>query len=318
VAISLNLLVYKYKCGDFMVRTPVAIGFYPGNRGTLLEEIKTCFLHEYGPKKLPSEDKIKVKKIFGGVAPHAGYIFSGPIAANLYYKIATEIPRGTIILLGPSHMYPINGAATVRNEPWATPLGEVKINDEVVMKLLSSSDNIFENKYAHKNEHSLEVQLPFLQFIYGNDFKIVPIAIGGHDFDILQDIGYTISDIIKDIKDDILIIASSDFTHYGVGYGYAPVGSGPISKILEWMYEKDKQAINHILNLDERGFLNFVEENQMTICGYAPITVQIIIAKRFNIKKPHLLKYATSWDTNQTYRSSSQIVGYAAISFEYE
>ncbi|MGQ4915049.1 MAG: AmmeMemoRadiSam system protein B [Candidatus Asgardarchaeia archaeon] len=298
-----------------MVRYPAAIGFYPADRDNLIKEIEKCFLHPYGPGQLPTDKKQNQKIVFGGISPHAGYIFSGPVAAHLYYALASQKPPKTVILLGPSHMYPVDGAAIARGEDWATPLGVIKIDDMLVLEILNSIDNIMENNYAHKNEHSLEVQLPFLQYIYGNEFKIVPIAIGSHNLDALTEIGSGIADVIKEKLDDVIVITSSDFTHYGAGYGYAPAGSGPVSKILDWMYTHDQEAIEYIIKLDEKGFFNYVKEHDMTICGFAPITSLIVIAKQLGISNATLLKYATSWDTNEAYRSSSQIVGYAAISF---
>jgi len=296
-----------------MVRYPVAIGFYPGNKIDLKKSIEASFLHKYGPGKLPEKDKEIKSQIAIGISPHAGYQFSGPIAANLYFSLSQINKPKTVILLGPSHYFLSDIVAIMKDEPWLTPFGEIKINNDIANKLIEDCDLIIEEPAAHAHEHSLEVQLPFLQYLYGNTFNIVPLVFGHLNLRSLESIGDTIARVISENNvNDFLIVVSSDFTHYGSGYGYTPVGSLP-EKGLKWMYEMDNKAIKKIVNLDYRGFYEFVTKNNMTICGYVPITTGIIIAKQLGLGNAKLLKYATSWDTAPEYRSGSHIVGYASI-----
>ncbi|MGQ4834062.1 MAG: AmmeMemoRadiSam system protein B [Candidatus Asgardarchaeia archaeon] len=299
-----------------MVRYPAAIGFYPGNKIDLKRAIEESFLHEYGPKRLPpiKESKL-VSKFTAGISPHAGYIFSGPIAANLYYEMSQVTVPKTVILMGPSHYFPSNIVAVTRETPWLTPLGEVNVNISIVDKLLSENDLIIDEPAAHTHEHSLEVQLPFLQYIYKDSFDIVPLVFGSLTLDEIISIGDTLYKIIATNPDSFSVIISSDFTHYGSGYGFTPAGSS-VEKAIKWMYSMDKKAIDYITSLDYESFYNFVSNNNMTICGYVPITAALYMLRKLDVSRGKLLKYATSWDTAPDYRSSSHIVGYAAIFFK--
>jgi AmmeMemoRadiSam system protein B len=159
-------------------------------------------------------------------------------------------------------------------------------------------------------EHSIEVQLPFLQYIYDDDFKIVPITVGYSDYGMCEDVGKGIADAIKETEIDTVIIASTDFTHYGATYGYAPVGMVPFQKVLKWVYDVDNSIIDRIICLDPQGLVKTVEKNGYTVCGSLPVATMIIASKKLGADYGKLLKYATSYDTKG---SQDVIVGYGAV-----
>lgn len=291
------------------IRMPCAIGFYPGDREALLRTIEKCYLSPYGPNMRPRVSQTGARKIIAGIAPHAGYIYSGPIAATLYYQIALDGVPKTFVLVGPVHGLGA-GVSIMSRGVWRTPLGDVSIDEEFSDALLKNADIIAEDSSVHEDEHSLEVQLPFLQSLYGERLQIVPIATSRGDPETCAEIGKAIVKTMAEIRRDTVIIASTDMTHYGIHYGYAPVGMSPIEKILEWVKDIDAKAIETIKMLDEIKFLRLVSEKQMTMCGYAPVAVAMVAAKESGASKAELVKYATSYDTQG---SKDAIVGYCSM-----
>ncbi len=275
-----------------MVRSPSVAGqFYRSDPEGLKKQIESMFLHDLGPGKLPGEGGEK-RDIAACVVPHAGYMYSGPAAAHVYFELAKQKKPETIIILGPNHQGHGSAIATAC-EPWNTPLGVVDIDEETADFLWTNCDIIDMDENAHRYEHSLEVQIPFLQYIY-KDFNFVPITLGIQDIETAEEIAECISKVDK----DILIIASSDFTHYE---------SSIEAK------NKDMKAIDAILEMDEKKFIKTVYENNITICGYGPIAVAISAAKRMKATKTKLLKYMTSGDITGDQR---QVVAYAGIIFQ--
>jgi AmmeMemoRadiSam system protein B len=269
-----------------MVRTPHVAGqFYEAQPERLKKQVKASFLHPLGPGALPVTGKKAPRDIVACISPHAGYMYSGMCAAHVYYELSKLDRPKNIVVLGPNHTS-IGGPVTSSIEDWATPLGTVKINREGVLHLMLEVD-----EYAHRYEHSIEVQLPFLQYIYGS-FNFIPVIISAPG---LRG-GVGIEEKIASLK-DVLVIASSDFTHY------EPAESAD---------EKDERAIEAILKLDDRKFLETVEGTRASICGYAPIISAIIAAKALGANKGELLKYTTSGDITGDY---SSVVAYAAIIF---
>jgi len=288
-----------------MIRKPLVSGqFYPSNFQELDKEINNCFNSKFGPGALPI--KKREKKILGVIAPHAGYTFSGPCQAWAYKEIAESYFPDLFILLGLSH----SGFKTCLSlYDFETPFGIVK-NDIDFGRALIKNSNIPENEDSHKLEHSIEVQLPFLQFVsrdYLGKLRICPL-ICSPDIP-YEDIANALYKTIKELNKKVIIIASSDFTHYGINYGYFPF----TENIKENIYNFDKEAISFIEKLDEKRFLKYVEENNATICGYYPIATMINLAKKLGAKKGKLLIYYTSGDVINDY---SSCVGYASIKIE--
>jgi len=271
------------------VRKPVVSGtFYAGTPKELKEQIEWCYKHELGPGVVPQVNKAGSREIVALVVPHAGYIYSGPVAAHAYKELAEDGVFDTVVILGPNHTGYGSPVSVWTENSWETPLGKVEINEELARKVLGGI--IEADETAHIYEHSIEVQLPWLQHLYG-ELKIVPIAMLAQDMETAREVGKAISKT----GDNTIIVASSDFTHYE-----------PHSIAAE----KDKSMIEAIVNLDEemlykrRGLLN------CTMCGYGPVASAIVAAKEMKAKTASLLKYATSGDTTGDF---SRVVGYGSI-----
>ena len=263
-----------------MMRKPHYAGqFYPKNA----EEIK-AFISRLPKKKFDS------KFVHGAIVPHAGYMYSGKAANYVYQAIKQGGEPDTFILLGPNHTG--WGVSSAADQDWETPLGIAKADKQMIKQLNIKIDN-----NAQLYEHSLEVQLPFLQY-YFKDSKIVPIIVSNE---------LAVKDIVeklKKIKSKICIIASSDFTHHGPAYGYAPFAEN----VKENLYKQDKQAIKYIVSKDVNGFEDFLRQTGATICGQLPIRILLQIVKG----NGKLLDYYTSGDISGDYLNA---VGYAAIIF---
>lgn len=287
------------------LRKPAVAGqFYEGDRISLEERIKTCFLDERGPGELPKITSVE-KKVKGLVVPHAGYIYSGAIAAHSYYYLSKNGFAKTYIILGPNHSGMGSGVSIMTEGKWNTPLGEVSINERLAKKIWKGI--IDKDETAHLYEHSIEVQLPFLQFSAG-DKKIdfVPICMSMQDSQTSKEIGEIMADAIKDSKENIVIIASTDFSHAGFNYMSMPPRG---MKVEEYAEKQDKLAIDRILKMDSEGLIDTVHENNITMCGYGPVAAMLTAAERLGAKNVELLKYGTSCDVHP----ASSCVGYGAI-----
>ena len=271
------------------VREPVASGtFYASTPGELEQQIEWCYKHELGPGGLPQVNRKGPREIVALVVPHAGYIYSGPVAAHAYKELANDGVFHTAIILGPNHTGYGSPVSLWTKRAWKTPLGEVKINEELAHKLVGGV--IEADEAAHMNEHSVEVQVPWLQHLY-KELKIVPITMLAQDIETARMVGKAISKL----GDNIVIIASSDFTHYE-----------PHSTATE----KDRSVIEAITELDEEKLYERLELLDCTMCGYGPVASAIVAAKEMKAKEASLLKYATSGDTTGDF---SAVVGYGSI-----
>ena len=285
------------------MRNPIAAGtFYPSDKKEIERQINGFLKKETKEVKGKKERKIEKSKII--ISPHAGYIFSGDIAVKSFCSLEkAEI----FIILGTNHSYPGNSQFFLSKEDFETPLGIVKNNTKITKKILreSKKENLAceMNERAHAFEHSIEVQLPFLQSLFKR-FSIVPIIVNTRDTEILKKFAEIIYKLMK--KEKISIIASSDFTHYGESYGFVPF----TSNIKENLYNLDKGAIMEIFKLNTEKFLEKAEKT--TICGTSPILLAMEIAKKLKYKKAELLGYKNSGDTSGDYNTA---VGYASIIF---
>lgn len=284
------------------VRTPVVAGmFYEQEPEDLKKQIEKCFLDtKFGPGRLPGERSNR--KIIGIIAPHAGYQFSGAGQALCYKEIAESEFPDVYIIIGTSHMGCENAAVTT--DDFKTPFGIIK-NDKEFSNKLAEKNAVIIDKYPHIREHSVEVQLPFLDFVNKEkELKIVPV-VADHDCD-YKNLGKAIAETAKELNKKIVIIASSDFTHYGISYGYMPFKEN----IKENMEELDREAIEWIKKLDAKSFLDYVDDKQATICGARAIAAVIVACKELEAKKVNVLQYYTSGDVTEDYSNS---VGYASI-----
>jgi AmmeMemoRadiSam system protein B len=280
-----------------MKRLPAVAGsFYESNPEKLRKQIEWSFKHPLGPGKIPEIGKKSKRENPFFLVPHAGYIYSGPIAAHSYYYLGEEGKPDTIIILGPNHTGLGSMVSAWPKGEWETPLGTVKIDEELLIKLVRESGIIDLDERAHLYEHSIEVQIPFLQYLFGSDIKIIPITIMMQTPDVAENLAEAISKLIKNTNKDIVVLASSDLNHYD-----------PHDVTLT----KDELAIKEIEKLDYKGLFRVVEEKDVTACGYGPIMTVLILAKKFN-RKPYILKHATSGDTSG---DKSSVVGYLAVRF---
>ncbi len=288
------------------IRKPAVAGqFYDSSEKRLKETIEKCFTDKRGPGKIPNI-KNKGKRIIGVIVPHAGLIFSGAIAAHSYKEISENGFADTFIILGPNHTGMGSGVATMTHGKWQTPLGKVEIDEEIAKKIHTGI--IDSDEKAHLQEHSIEIQLPFLQYISGNKkFKFVPISMSMQDIDTNKEVGKIITDIIKETNKKIVIIASSDFSHIGFSYMTMPPAG---TNVDEYAKTKDKKAIDEILKIDPEKIVETVKKENISMCGYGPVSSMIYAAKKLGAKKAELLKYGTSYEVHP----GSSCVGYGAIS----
>lgn len=284
-------------------KATVAGQFYAGSKKRLEEQIRECFLHKLGPGDIPVVDKNKNRKIKGLVVPHAGYPFSGHVAAHSYHALAKDGFPETFVILGPNHTGYGSGVAVMIEGEWETPLGIVGI-DEDLGKLVWKGI-IDKDERAHLHEHSIEVQLPFLQFMK-KDFEFVPICMGTQDLDTSLEVGKIISKAVEKTKKDVAIIASTDFSHVGFGYMQPPP---PGMRADEWAKNQDENAIKKILEMDAEGLIKIVEEKNISMCGYGCVAAMITTAKELGAKKAELLKYSSSYEV----QPGNSCVGYGAI-----
>lgn len=275
------------------MRPPVVAGqFYAGTRSELIEQIEWCYTHPHGPGKVPRM-RAGPRRLVGLVSPHAGYMYSGPVAAHGFTYMAQDGMPSSIVIIGPNHRGVGSGVSIITSGKWSTPLGEVQIDEALSKAIKQTSDIIDVDMVAHAYEHSLEVQLPFLQHLFGNKFKIVPICIMLQDIKTSKEVGDAIAKASG--GKDVVIIASTDFTHY---------------ESQSSATTKDHKAIDKILALDPEGLIRTVEEEAITMCGYGPVSAMLQAATKLGAKKAKLLKYATS---GETAGPMAQVVGYGSI-----
>lgn len=264
-----------------MIRRPAgAGGFYPAAPEALKRDLER-FVE-------PGEDKVKA---LGAVVPHAGYKYSGSVAGAVYSKI--KIPS-TVVILAPNHKGVGAPFALWAEGAWETPLGECPIDEDFARSLLYNSPLVEADNSAHKSEHSVEVQVPFIQHI-NPEAKIVPLVLLSNHLASLQELGRGIAASAKGKEEALLILASSDMTHY---------------ESQKSAQEKDDAAIQQILALDAEGLLKTVEERAISMCGVAPALAMITAAKELGASSAELIKYQTSGDISGDY---TEVVGYAGI-----
>lgn len=273
------------------IRTPAVAGmFYPGEKNKLTKLIQDCFIHPFGPEE---NSEKKQSKIFGVICPHAGFVYSGPIACNSIRSISSESPE-LFIIVGPNHWGIGRSVATMKDCKWETPLGSVEVDSESAEEICKLSQFIESDFFSHTREHSLEVQIPILQQTFSN-FKILPISLINQSKEIAYDVGLAMSKIAK--KKNTMIIGSSDFTHYEPN---------------DFAHEQDMALIEPILEMDVEKFYNVLQKRKVTACGYGAIASTMIACKELGATKGELLRYATSGDVTG---DTSSVVGYGSIVF---
>jgi AmmeMemoRadiSam system protein B len=268
-----------------MLRLPAVAGrFYPSGRDELARQVEDLS---------HSDASVERIRALACLVPHAGYMYSGHVAGAVYARL--KLPR-RFLILGPRHFLQGEALAILSEGAWQTPLGEAQIDSALAAKLRHTFPLLREDDVAHRAEHSLEVQIPFLQVLAG-DFRFVPIALGTTRLGALEDLGLAIAKVLAEEKEEALIIASSDMNHYE---------SDPITRV------KDKKAIDKLLALDTRGLYETVRGERISMCGYGPAVVMLTAIKELGATRAELVRYATSGDVSGDF---DEVVGYAGIIF---
>ena len=267
-----------------MIRKPVVAGaFYPGTAAALKAD-----LAKFIDKNDPKEDAV------GLLMPHAGYIYSGAVAGA---AISRVIFKDTFIIIGPKHHAPGAPFAVWPDGSWQTPLGSVQVDAELAGKIVQLSRYAKADYLAHeRDEHAIEVQIPFLQYIKP-DVRIVPILMGGIELEVCREIGHAIAQAVKALKREVVILASGDMTHYE---------SPERAKV------KDTSAIEAMLALDEAELTRRYYDMHMTMCALGPVCTMLAAAKELGVKSAELIKYGNSGDAT----GDGRVVAYAGVIFK--
>ncbi|TFG05134.1 MAG: AmmeMemoRadiSam system protein B [Promethearchaeota archaeon] len=268
--------------------------WYDGTESTLRNTLKKFFeVDKRGPKTVPDINPNGSRRIVAVVSPHAGYIYSGAIAAHAFAELAADGKPELFIVVGIDHRGTGTAPASIQTEgAWETPLGAAKINSVIAKKIEANSERIQDSPRAHSFEHSLELQIPFIQYLYG-DIEFVPILLSSGALAAFQDVGTAIAQAVK--GENVVLIASTDFTHFE---------TAETAKI------QDQKAINAILQLDEKMLYETVRQNGISMCGYGSTSAVIKAAWDLGAKNAVLLKYGNSGEVSGDY---GNVVGYASL-----
>ena len=265
-----------------MIRTPAVAGtFYPGDRESLVDTLRSI-THQTDERT----------QSYGVVVPHAGYVYSGHVAGEVYSRL--QLPDRYIILC-PNHTGLGCPLSIMSTGEWETPMGNVVVDTDLARSLMVLDPNLEEDEAAHRAEHALELQLPFLQFLAGPRIQFVPITLGTSQFDYLERLGEAIAETVRQSEKDILIIASSDMNHYEPD---------------EPTRVKDRKAIGKMLERDAAGLHEVVLREGISMCGFGPATSMLVAANRLGASRAELVKYATSGDA---FGDRDRVVGYAGV-----
>ena len=274
--------------GTSEVRPPAVAGrFYPAKPATLNRDLES-YLGSAAPE-IPK----RVDNALGCVVPHAGFMYSGHVAGAVYRKLSRR-PR--YIIIGPNHFGRGAPLAIMSSGAWATPLGEVPVDHALASALRAAFPMLSDDPAAHAEEHSLEVQLPFLQHEV-KDFRFVPVLVGVRGYEALELLGHCVAEVAGAASNEVMIIASSDMNHYE---------SDSITRM------KDGKAIERILALDPQGLHDVVRQEKISMCGCGPTVALLIALKQLGARRAELVKYATSGDVSG---DRNAVVGYAGIIF---
>jgi AmmeMemoRadiSam system protein B len=257
--------------------------FYPAEPALLSQEVEQCLAQESPPEKIAAP--------IACVAPHAALMYSGSIAGAVYARL--ELPDRFIVLC-PNHTGRGMPLSIMPEGKWQMPLGDVAIDAALAALLMRKCHLLFEDAKAHENEHSLEVQLPFLQTLCPS-LQMVPIAVGTEAYEALEMLGHAMAEAIRKHSRKVLIVASSDMNHFE---------SDERTRV------KDQRAIDHVLALDPRGLYDTVRREHITMCGYCPTVAALIAARELGARHAELVRYGTSADVSGDY---GRVVGYAGM-----
>jgi len=268
-----------------IVRHPAVAGrFYPRDADDLRSEVQGYLSQSIST----NEETVKA---IGCIAPHAGYMYSGHVAGAVFAHI--DVPSLCVVMC-PNHTGRGKALSVMSEGVWETPLGDVPIDSELAQALQQRFPALQDDAAAHRAEHAAEVELPFLQLRQPN-LRIVPIALGTGQFEVLEQLGLTLADVLAPRKERVLLVASSDMNHYE---------SDVVTRT------KDHRAIERILTLDARGLFDIVTQQEISMCGFGPAVAMLTAARQLGAKSAELVKYATSGDVSG---DREMVVGYAGV-----
>lgn len=270
------------------VRHPAVVGqFYPERPEALTRDLDSYLAPESG-------SETPFARAIACVVPHAGYMYSGHVAGAVFRRLPL---RTSYIILGPNHFGRGEPLATMSTGVWLTPLGPVALDPVLARAVSSACPALVDDAEAHATEHSLEVQVPFLQR-RAPKLNILPIAVGIGDYETLEVLGHAVAEGVKQAPDPTFIVASSDLNHYEPDH---------LTRV------KDGKAIDRILDLDPAGLYETVMREQISMCGFGPVVAMLIAARDLGARHAELVKYATSADAGGP---TETVVGYAGIVIE--
>jgi AmmeMemoRadiSam system protein B len=272
------------------IRKPAVAGtFYAATRAGVIDQIEWSYRHKLGPGEVPEVNASGPRNIIGLVAPHAGYMASGPVAAHAYYALARDGVIDTAVIVGPNHTGYGSAISVWSSGAWTTPLGNARVDEPLARQLIGGA--VRSDESAHIYEHSVEVQVPWLQHLYGDNISIVPVAVLAQDAGTARELGEALSRL----NGNIVLIASTDFTHY---------------EPQESAARKDSGVIEAIQHLDSNDMYRRLGEQDSSMCGYGPVAAVVHAAQLKGATRTELLKYATSGDVIGDF---SRVVGYASV-----
>lgn len=299
------------------VREPAAAGmFYPDSKDELRAEIRRCYAHKYGPRRGSGAGAAGIqgqkRPVVGAVCPHAGYMYSGPIACHSMAALAAEMSHRDVegasgptrppmfIMVGPNHWGLGAPTATATDCSWRTPLGDVDVDSAAASALASESGGMAEpDFFAHSKEHSLEVQVPMLQDIAGAGLSILPVLMSDQTREAAERLGHAMARVAsRRDGGPALLIGSSDLTHY------EPNAAA---------HEKDMELVGAVLDMDIGRFYDVLKDRRVSACGYGAIAATMAACSEMGASEGRLLRYATSFDVAGADESS--VVGYASVVF---
>ncbi len=280
------------------VRSPAVAGlFYPSEREELESLIRKLFLGGRGPGGFYIE-RFRGRRLLGLIQPHAGYIYSGEIAAHGYAALLSSGLRRRVVIVGPDH-YGLGGVASVYpGDAWLTPLGEAPIDHEVVDILLGHGGYLSPGEEGHLKEHSIEVQLPILQYIYGMEgaeLLFTPVSMGLQTINVAEDVAQALYRVWERLDGEVVFIASTDFTHYTSA---------------EEARRRDSYSLEAISSLDPDGLMDAVYNKGSTMCGYGPTAALLFLARMVGDVRVEILRYGHSGEVTG---DDSSVVAYASI-----
>jgi AmmeMemoRadiSam system protein B len=284
------------------VRRPAVAGtFYRGDPRALRAEIEDCFSHQLGPGTTPSVDPDGPGRILGLVCPHAALQYSGPAAAWSYAELARDGPPDAIVVLGPNHTGMGQAVAVSSATAWNTPLGDIPLSSDLRRRLLAAFPGAREDDSAHRFEHSIEVQLPFIQYLFGRDVPVLPIALrkvsesAEQSAQVLRlaHLARALTDAAEGRR--LVIVASTDMTHFESQQAAA---------------EKDRAVVEQMTALDPSAMLRVVDAHRISMCGVLPVATMLHAAAALG---PHDAKLLTYYSSGDIIGDKSSVVGYAAL-----